>query len=145
MAKANRLVEDAEKQKQGIKPPVMSAEAWDAIETPEYGGQADIMALEEGEIGGPFTYVGHQPMRLDDKDVTVHIGQTEEGTNMRLPISASFLRSIDQAKLAPGDKFAVKRNEDVIKKNGKGKGNPMQIYSIKVLEKAATGGTPARQ
>lgn len=124
---------------EGVKPPLMAASEWDAVETPEFGGQADIMALEVDEIGGPFEYVGHQPMRLEDKDVTVHIGLTTEGTNMRLPISASFLRAVDQAKLAPGDTFAIKRNDDVKKKNGKGKGNMMQIYSVKVLTKAASG------
>lgn len=140
-AKNTRFAEEAKAQ--GVKPPTMDESAWDAVEGSEFGGQADIMSLDVGEIGGPFLYIGFQPMRLEDKDVTVHIGQTSEGVNMRLPISASFLRSVDQAKLVPGDKFAVKRNEDVAKKNGKGKGNMMQIYSLKVIERSATGATAA--
>lgn len=145
MAKKNEFAAASEEAAKlaGIKPPLMTAEAWDAVETPEYGGQADIIDLAVDEIGGPFTYIGHQPMNLEGKEVTVHIGQTETGNNMRLPISASFLRAVDQAKLAPGDTFAIKRNDDVKKKNGVGKGNMMQIFSVKVLTKAASGPTPA--
>ncbi len=146
--KKNALIDDAQAQDRaaGVKPPLMDAKQWDAVTTPEYGGQADIIDLAVGEIGGPFIYIGHQPMNLEGKEVTVHIGQTspEEGSNnMRLPISASFLRAVDQAKLTPGDKFAIKRNDDVKKKAGVGKGNMMQIFSVKVLEKAASGPTPA--
>lgn len=125
----------------GTKPPTMTTEAWTAIESPEFGGQADIMELEIDEIGGPFTYSGHQEMNLEgnSKPVTVHIGITEEGANMRLPIAASFLRAVDQAGIKPGDQFAIRRMDDVQKKGGVGKGTMMQIYSVKVLKKAASG------
>lgn len=132
---------EAEAKAKGTKPPLMDPSEWDAAESPEYGGQADIMELAVGEIGGPFTYSGHQEMALEgnSKPVTVHIGITEDGNNMRLPIAASFLRAVDQAGIKPGDQFAIKRLDDVKKKAGVGKGTMMQIYSVKVLKKAASG------
>lgn len=141
MAKTKMAEEAAEDAKvKGTRPPIMTQEAWDDVDAPEFGGQADIMELGVGEIGGPFTYVGHQEMRLEGnkEPVTVHIGLTEEGGNMRLPIAASFLRAVDQAGIKQGDKFAIKRADDVRKKGGVGKGTMMQIYSVKVLEKAAS-------
>lgn len=109
---------------------------WDRTDAMEYGGQADIVELEEGEVAGPFTYVGSQPMALETGDTTVHIGADPNGANMRLPISASFLRSADQARLNPGDVFLVRRSADQVKKRGKGKGQNMKIYSIKVKTRA---------
>lgn len=146
--KSNALKDDAAAQNKaaGVRPPIMSSDEWDKIETPEFGGQADIMELGVGEIGGPFIYVGHQEMNLEGnrQPVVVHIGLVKEtGANMRLPIASSFLRAVDQAGLKAGDTFAIKRTEDVQKKGGVGKGQMMQIYSVKVLEKAATGPTPA--
>lgn len=110
---------------------------WDKVSGPEYGGQADILTLNVGEFGGPFEYVGHQPMTMEGgKNVTVHIGLDPLGETVRLPIAASFLRAIDQAEVRKGDKFLIRRDEDVAKKAGVGKGTKMGIYALKITFKA---------
>lgn len=107
--------------------------AWDSVSSPEFGGQADILICAVGEIVGPFEYVGHQPMTMEgNKTLQVHMGVDPSGETLRLPISASFLRTIDQAELMRGDTFLIRRSENVKKKAGVGKGQDMQIYAIKV-------------
>lgn len=111
---------------------VASEQDWDSTEGMEYGGQADILEMEIGEVGGPFTYIGSQPLALEKGSTTVHIGTDPHGNNIRLPISASFVRAADQARLNPGDTFLVRRGDDVKKLRGIGKGQDMKIFSIKV-------------
>jgi hypothetical protein len=115
---------------------VADASAWDREQGMEFGGQADILELEIGEVAGPFTYVGHQPMVLQGRNLTVHIGTDPQGNNLRLPISASFVRAADQAGLDRGDTFLVRRNDDVKKAEGVGKGTDMKIYSLKVVSRS---------
>ena len=108
--------------------------AWDSPGE-EFGGQSDILLLEQGEVAGPFTYVGHQEMTTELGDTTVHMATTKDGDTLRLPIQATFLRAIDQADVVRGDQFLVRRTEDQLKKKGKGAGNPMAIYGVKVLNR----------
>lgn len=115
---------------------LMAPQDWDDNDSPEYGGQSDILELEVGEIAGPLEYIGSTSMTLEGGEVTVHQALTPNGDTVRCPISASFLRSFDQAAIQKGDKFAVKRNDDTTKKSGKGKGQAMHIYSVKVVERA---------
>lgn len=109
---------------------------WEAAQGEEFGGQADILQLEVGEIAGPLKYVGQQEMTTDLGDTTVHMATNADGETLRLPIQATFQRAIDQAGMARGDVFYVKRFDDQIKKKGKGAGNPMAIYGVKVKERA---------
>lgn len=111
---------------------VADDKAWDETSGMEYGGQADILEMEVGEVAGPFTYIGSQPLALEKGSTTVHIGTDPAGNNIRLPISASFVRAADQARLNPGDTFLVRRGDDVKKLRGIGKGQDMKIFSIKV-------------
>jgi len=115
---------------------VADPNAWDRAPGMEFGGQADILEIEIGEVAGPFTYVGHQPMTLQGRQTTVHIGTDPEKNNIRLPISTAFLRAADQAGLQRGDTFLVRREGDVKKKDGVGKGQDMKIYALKVLTRA---------
>jgi len=119
------------------RPYIQASEYWDEQEGQEFGGASGILELQVGEVAGPFTYTGHQNMTTELGDTTVHTGNDEEGNQWRLPIQATFLRAIDQARISMGDKFAVKRLDDVKKKRGKGAGNMMAIFAIKVLERAA--------
>lgn len=115
---------------------LMEPGAWEKNSSPEFGGQSDILELEVGEIAGPLEYIGFTTMSLEGGEVTVHQAITPNGDTIRCPIAASFIRAFDQAAIAKGDKFAVKRNDDAEKKSGKGKGTNMQIYSVKVVSKA---------
>ena len=115
---------------------LMEPTAWEKNESPEYGGQSDILELEVGEVAGPLTYIGYVSMTLENGDVKVHQATIPSGETVRCPISASFLRAFDQAGIQVGDQFATKRNEDVEKKKGVGKGQQMHIYSVKLVKKA---------
>ena len=125
-------------------PAVMDPAAFDNIASVEYGGQHPILNIEVGDVAGPLTYEGHTSMTLNGKEVVVHLGSNAEAEMSRLPIAAAFCRAMDQAELGNGDTFAIKRLESVEKKAGLGKGNMMEIYSIKVISrKPATAAAKA--
>jgi len=114
------------------------ASLWDSTEGETYGGDADILRLDVGQIAGPLKYEGRDAkgLELDGEKVDVHTGRDNAGKLWRLPLSASFRNQLTESKLAEGDTFLVRRGEDAIKKKGKGKGNPMKIFQIKVTARA---------
>jgi hypothetical protein len=131
--KQTTMAQEAAQTAAAERPYIATEQDWDAVSTPEFGGQADILQVQVGEIAGPFEYMGHQPMIMEGgKTVTVHLGVDKSGDTLRLPIAASFLRAVDQAELMRGDTFLLRRSEDVKKKAGIGKGQAMQIYAVKV-------------
>ena len=123
------------------RPYLKALSDWDGMEGQEFGGASGILELKPGEVAGVFTYTGHQQITTDLGETTVHTGLDEDGVQWRLPIQATFLRAVDQARIQMGDKFAVKREDDVEKKRGKGAGKPMAIFAIKVVERAAPNPT----
>lgn len=116
---------------------VTDESAWDEAEGQEFGGKSDVINILVGEIAGPFVYAGHQSMVTDLGEATVHIANTSDGESVRLPISATFVRAVDAAGLAFGDTFLVRRSDDVKKKKGKGAGNMIPVYAIKVTSRVA--------
>lgn len=113
---------------------------WDSTDGETFGGDADILRLEVMQVAGPLTYEGRDAkgLELEGDKVDVHLGRDRAGKLWRLPLSASFRNQLTESKLAEGDTFLVRRNEDAIKKKGKGKGNPMKIFQVKVTARAAT-------
>ena len=124
---------------------VSSEAAWDEAPGQEFGGKAEVVNIQVGEIAGPFTYVGHTQMQTDLGAATVHQATTKEGEQVRLPISATFVKAVDQAALSFGDTFLVRRGEDVEKKRGKGAGSMIPVYALKVLERVNKPAAPAAQ
>ena len=120
---------------------VLDASKWDQQDGDVYGGQSDVLKLEVGQVAGVFTYVGSQSITTELGDTTAHTA-TIDGEPVRLPIQATFLRALDQAGIQRGDQFIIKRDADVIKKQGKGKGQPMAIYAIKVTERVERDEVP---
>jgi hypothetical protein len=136
-SKETKMAAEAKEITQVERPYITTPEAWDQTSGPEFGGQADILAIQIGEVAGPFEYMGHQPMVLEgNKQITVHLGMDSRDDTIRLPIAASFLRAIDQAEIIKGDKFLIKRFDDQKKKSGIGKGQNMQIFAIKPTSRA---------
>jgi len=115
------------------------ASLWDSAEGETFGGDADILRLDVGQVAGPLTYEGRDQkgLELEGDKVDVHLGRDRAGKLWRLPLSASFRNQLAESKLAEGDTFLVRRNEDAIKKKGKGKGNPMKIFQIKVTARVS--------
>lgn len=137
-AKGNRMAQEAEQERQEqlkARTYMLTDKQWEDASGDEFGGKADILILEVGEVAGPLVYVGHQAMTTDLGDTTVHLATNKEGETLRLPIQATFQRAVDQAGLNRGDTFMVKRFEDQDKKKGKGAGKPMAIYGIKVTNR----------
>lgn len=101
-----------------------------------FGGTSDILMLDVDEAAGPLTYVGHRSADLGLGDTVVHEAKDKEGKTWRLPISANFGRQIEAGNVERGDTFYVKRIADAEKKRGKGKGQMMQMYIVKVTQRA---------
>lgn len=118
-----------------FNPATMTADDFDSIQSPEFGGQHPVMVLEVGEVAGPLTYQGRTNMILNNKEIVVHLASNSEDQMVRMPIDSAFLRAMDQAGVHSKDQFAVKRIPDVEKKAGVGKGNMMKMYAIKVLKR----------
>lgn len=137
MAKTTKMAEDAKRlseEQKAARTYMSTDEAWDQAGE-EYGGKSEILAIEEGEVAGPLAYVGHQQMTTELGETTVHLGTNSDNELLRLPIQATFLRAVDQAALNRGDIFLVKRFADQEKKRGKGAGNQMAIYGLKVIKR----------
>jgi hypothetical protein len=113
-------------------------EAFDNLPGDTFGGSSEILMLNEGDVAGPLTYVGHRLTDLGNgkQPADIHEAKDSEGATWRLPIATNFRRQAEGAQLAAGDTFYVKRLDDVVKKNGVGKGQMMQMYQIKVTVRA---------
>lgn len=114
----------------------VAPDAFDNIPGEVYGGTSDILMLEIGEAAGPLTYTGHREVDLGLGPVVLHEAKDSEGKAWRLPIAANFVRQLETANINRDDVFIVKRIEDAIKQRGKGKGNPMQMYVVKITKRA---------
>lgn len=142
--KKTKMAAEAETEHQAARQSyVGDSSLWDKSREPEYGGQSEILELGVGEVSRELVYVSHQPMKTALGDTTVHTATTPDGSSVRLPISAAFLRALDQSGIKRGDTFLVKRFEDVKKQAGKGAGQNMQIYAVKVLNRAGLVGGQA--
>lgn len=115
-----------------------ASEIFDMTDGEVFGGSADILKLDPGIAAGPLSYEGvdEKKLELDGDKVDVHVGRDGSGKRWRLPLSTSFRNQIGEAKLAKGDTFFLRRLDDAVKKKGKGKGNPMKIFQIKVTKRA---------
>lgn len=107
---------------------------WDTLKGHEFGGQAPILEMEVGDIVGPLTYSGKSTIVTEKGTAISHTAQLGD-QQIRLPLSATFIRAVDQAALNSGDQFYVRRDEDVKGKTGKAKGQTLQVYCIKVTER----------
>jgi hypothetical protein len=109
---------------------------FDAIDGIEFGGQSEILHIEKDEAAGPFTYAGKNVIDTDIGKAVSHSAHNEAGEQVRMPLSATFIKAVDMANLGIGDVFYVKRYEDVVGKNGRAKGQTLQVYSIKVVSRS---------
>lgn len=109
-----------------------------------FGGSYPRLALEPGNVSEELTYVKDTTITLNDpdedegkKDINVKVLQeVASGLLCTAPIGAIFNNTFEDAKIKKGDVFRIKRYPDAEKKEGKGKGNKMQVYGIKVYKRA---------
>lgn len=141
MSKKNQATAAAsEEQTPKATPPLLDAKQLDALGGQEFGGQSEILVLEEGQAAGPFTYQTSMEITTDLGKALSHVAADNEGNQWRMPIAGSFRRCVEQANLQNGDTFIVQRHPDQIKKRGAGAGDPMAIFSLRVLERATQQG-----
>lgn len=138
MAAKNKKTEERELKENEVMPPerlLHDPKVWDQLEGETYGGQSPILVIHPGQIVGPITFNAQNTVKGDDGGEMVQTTGLVDGKTHRLPLSASFTRACQDAALAPGDTFYLQRHEDVEKKKGKGVGQMMAIYELKVTSR----------
>lgn len=112
----------------------------------QFGGSYPQLDLQENAVSEELTFVKMTKITVDDdksdqpgakKDLQIPLFQeVASGLLFTGPIGAIFQKCWDEAKIKRGDVFRYKRYPNVEKKAGVGKGNKMEVYSIKVLSRA---------
>lgn len=103
------------------------------------GSKGSVLNLEIGESIGPIVVTSIQEnVFLDDSPgahpVTCYGARTMNGIPLRLPVAAIFVSKCKELGVKIGDKIAIQRVDDVLKTKGRGKGNPMKDFRVKVLD-----------
>jgi hypothetical protein len=112
--------------------------SWDSIEGQEFGGQSPIVNIEPGQAAGPFILLSKTTVSTEI-GTAISYAASYEGQQVRMPLSATFVKAVDQAQIDTGDEFYVRRTEDVKGKTGRAKGQTLQVYGIKVTKRADHG------
>ena len=108
--------------------------SWDSIEGQEFGGQSPIIQIEVGQAAGPFILLSKTTVATEI-GTAISYTASYEGHQVRMPLSATFVKAVDQAQLDTGDEFYVRRTEDVKGKTGRAKGQTLMVYGIKVTKR----------
>lgn len=102
----------------------------------DFGGESSILLLEKDEVAGPLTYLDSVEQNLGLGMIEVHRAKDKKDKTWRLPIAANFRQQAETADLRRGDVFFIQRVADVQKKKGAGAGNMMEMYKLKVTNRA---------
>ena len=113
----------------------VKAVEWDQIDGQEFGGQSPIIDIEVGQAAGPFILLSKTTVTTDI-GTAISYTASYEGHQVRMPLSATFVKAVDQAQLDTGDEFFIRRTDDVKGKTGRAKGQILQVYGIKVTKRA---------
>jgi hypothetical protein len=113
---------------------------WDDVPGDEsFGGGSNYIKIEIGSIAGPLFFKEMLPgvkLNADSQPIDLALFTDSEGKDVRGPAAAIFRKHLDEARLNPGDVIYIRRESDAVKKAGKGKGRPMEVYSLKVAHRA---------
>jgi hypothetical protein len=103
------------------------------------------LELAENEVSPLLTYRKDTKIQMESQDnegefemKTVPV--VESATDHKLytlPLSAIFMKHWKEAEIKTCDEFKIKRYPDATKKRGKGAGNKMKVYALKVYTRAA--------
>jgi hypothetical protein len=103
-----------------------------------FGGGSNRLIMEVGDVAGPLRHVKIDPnvkLTQDTEPVDIYIAANGDGEELRMPAATVFRKNAELAELKPGDTYHVAREADAIKKAGKGKGRPMEVYTILVTKR----------
>lgn len=112
-----------------------------------FGGSYARLDLNEGQVSQELVYIKEDDIQVRDdsegaapgakKTLKMHVLQdVDSGVLVTSPIGAVFDNVWAEAQIKTGDVFRIKRYSDTVKKEGKGKGNKMKVYGIKVYKRA---------
>ena len=119
------------------------------VEASEFGKSGEVMAglnilkLEIGQVGGPFTLkkilanqtLGAGKAAKGRKPVDVYVAEHNK-MEIRMPVSASFVGKAKDAKLAVGDTFLVRRDPDYTSKEYGSR--ECKSYSLNITKRATS-------
>lgn len=135
MAKANATNND----KDTVEiPDYLKVADFNAIKGETFGGQSDILDIDEEQTVGPLVSLG---FRMFDpgtgKEIALYEARDAKDHVWRMPIASNFIRQMESGSVNKGDTYFVKRLKDVEKKKGLGAGQMMEMYQIKVSARAS--------
>lgn len=107
-----------------------------------FGGNYPRIELVEGQVSPLLTYIKDSKVQITNDDgstemISAPVVQSAEDSKLyTLPISAIFRKHWGEANMAEGDTLKIKRYTDATKKRGKGAGNKLKVYAVKVYTRA---------
>lgn len=120
----------------------IDASAFDSLSGEKFLG-LNIIKLEIGEAGGPFVLIGILKDQNLSKKVKLKKGQkpklvdvyvgSHNGSEIRMPASASFVEKAKSSRLAVGDTFAIKRVANYPNPHG---GKDGQGFELIIIERS---------
>lgn len=124
-------------------PPTFVLDASAFGSTGEVFAGLNILKLEIGQVGGPFTLtkilrnqeLGVSTGKKKKKPVDVYVADHNK-MEIRMPVAASFVGKARDCKLAVGDTFLVRRDPDYTSKEYGSK--ECKSYSINITKRAKT-------
>lgn len=108
-----------------------------------FGGSYPRIELSEGQVSPLLTYIKDSKVQIQNDDGTSEmvsspvVQSADDNKLYTLPISAIFRKHWGEANVNEGDTLKVKRYVDAIKKRGKGAGNKLRVFAVKVYSRAA--------
>lgn len=126
--------------------PVIKDDFEDPSVGENFGGSYPRLNLEQGATSGMLSFIKDDELEIKDdsegaqpgakKTLVLHVLQDlDSGALCTCPIGAVMDNVWLEANVKKGDVFRVKRYADQPKKEGRGKGNLMKIYGIKVYSR----------
>ena len=132
-----------------VQKPTVPAPVVDDFENPNvgeiFGGSYPRLELIENEVSSVLTYRKDTKIQMESNDkegefemksVPV-VESAADGKLYTLPLSAIFTKHWKEAGINAGDTLKIKRYPDATKKRGKGAGNKMKVFALKVYSRAA--------
>lgn len=113
-----------------------------------FGGNYPRIELSEGQVSPLMTYAKNSKVQVENDNGIEIINapvctNADDGKLYSLPISAIFRKHWTEAQMQPGDTFKFKRYTDAVKKRGKGAGNKLKVFAVKVYTRSPRTESPA--
>jgi hypothetical protein len=122
----------------GISLPSLSIDPLKSNIGEQFGGSHPVIELAPGESSGYLVYERESECTFPDDNGAprlekVYLFQDPfSGEKFAGPVSAIFSKNMRESQVQPGDIVRLSRWQDASKKQGKGAGKPMRVFSVTV-------------